>query len=147
LYVTVTVGCANGSGGVLQFTPPVGGSGPWTEAILYSFTGGADGSEPFAGVTLNSGTLYGTTAFSKLPGATGTVNVSGTTVTWVSGNEFITGTAWNDGAIEINGTRYFVASVTSATSLTLTSSAGTQTGVSYSVGEAPGYGTVFELVP
>jgi len=147
LYVTVTVGCANGAGGVLQFTPPVGGTGPWTEAILYSFTGAADGSEPFAGVTLNNSTLYGTTAFSLLPGATGTVSVSGTTVTWVSGNEFITGTAWDDGAIEINGTRYFVASVTSATSLTLTSSAGTQTGVSYSVGEAPGYGSVFELVP
>jgi len=66
LYVTVTSGCAYGVGGVLEFTPPATKGGAWTETILYSFTGGADGSQPYAGVTLNNGSLYGTTAFSAV---------------------------------------------------------------------------------
>jgi uncharacterized repeat protein (TIGR03803 family) len=36
----------------------------WTESVLYSFTGGNDGTSPPAGVTLDShGNLYGTTSF------------------------------------------------------------------------------------
>jgi uncharacterized repeat protein (TIGR03803 family) len=35
---------------------------PWTETLLYQFTGGADGDEPVAGVTFDAaGNLYGTT--------------------------------------------------------------------------------------
>jgi len=64
LFVTATVGCNSGVGGVLQFTPPAGGAGTWTEAILHSFTGGSDGSQPFAGVVADgSNNLYGTTVF------------------------------------------------------------------------------------
>jgi uncharacterized repeat protein (TIGR03803 family) len=37
------------------------GDGTWKHTVLYSFTGGADGSEPYKGVTLDSaGSLYGT---------------------------------------------------------------------------------------
>jgi len=69
LYATVTTGCAYGGGGVLQFTPPTGGSGPWTEAVLYSFTGGSDGSQPVAGVTIGkNNALYGTTEFDGASG-------------------------------------------------------------------------------
>jgi hypothetical protein len=72
----------------------------------------------------------------------GTVNTSGTEVTWDSGTTF---KAWWAGAgpISINGVEYTIASVASTTSLTLTTSAGTQTGVSYSwtnvVGTDSGY--------
>jgi hypothetical protein len=62
---------------------------------------------------------------------TGTVNTSGTTVTWETGAQFFPW--WAGQTITINGTGYTVSSVNSNTSITLTTSAGTQTGVSYSV--------------
>jgi uncharacterized repeat protein (TIGR03803 family) len=37
-------------------------SGVWTESILHEFTGGEDGIEPLAQLTLKNGNLYGTTA-------------------------------------------------------------------------------------
>lgn len=77
LYATVTVGCSFGVGGVLQFTPPSGGSGPWTETVLYNFTGGLDGAQPFSGVILNNNILYGTTVYD---GAAGYGTVFGLTL-------------------------------------------------------------------
>jgi uncharacterized repeat protein (TIGR03803 family) len=56
IYGTTVQGGALGSGTVFQVTP----SG--THAVLYSFTGGADGGQPYKGVTLDAqGNLYGTT--------------------------------------------------------------------------------------
>jgi uncharacterized repeat protein (TIGR03803 family) len=38
------------------------GAGKWTESVLYTFTGGSDGKNPYGGVTLDgAGNLYGTT--------------------------------------------------------------------------------------
>jgi uncharacterized repeat protein (TIGR03803 family) len=55
LYGTSVLGGAFGSGTVFQVTP----SG--THTVLYSFTGGTDGGEPYKGVTLDpQGNLYGT---------------------------------------------------------------------------------------
>ena len=51
-----------GCGVVFQLTPPHNGTGPWTETPIYTFTGGNDGSVPFANVVFNSGNLYGTAA-------------------------------------------------------------------------------------
>ena len=55
------------------------------------------------------------------------VNTSGTAVTWVSGSTFPSSLAGT--VVVINGTAYLVASWTSATSITLTASASTQTNV------------------
>jgi hypothetical protein len=61
----------------------------------------------------------------------GTVNTSGTAVTWVTGTKF--DQLLTQSSILINGVSYTVASVNSATSVTLTTSAGTQSGKAYSV--------------
>jgi uncharacterized repeat protein (TIGR03803 family) len=59
LYGSTVQGGDFGSGTVFQLAPSAGG---WTHTVLYSFTGGADGGEPYKGVTLDpQGNLYGTT--------------------------------------------------------------------------------------
>jgi len=61
LYGTTIGGGAYGYGTVFELVPSRGG---WTEKVLYSFTGGNDGSQPFAGVIFDkAGNLYGTTVY------------------------------------------------------------------------------------
>jgi len=64
IYGTTTSGglvnpnCESGCGVVFELSPSGGG---WTYAVIYSFTGGADGGEPDGRLTLDSeGNLYGT---------------------------------------------------------------------------------------
>ena len=58
LYGTSVQGGAFGGGTVFRLTPSGNG---WIHTVLYSFTGGADGGEPYKGVTLDvQGNLYGT---------------------------------------------------------------------------------------
>src|SRR5499427_2869938 len=58
IYGTTVLGGDFGSGTVFQLSPTPNG---WVHTVLYSFTGGADGGEPYKGVTLDSqGNLYGT---------------------------------------------------------------------------------------
>jgi hypothetical protein len=61
--------------------------------------------------------------------ATGVVNTSGTAVTWVSGDDF--SGMYSGGGIVINGTLYNISVFNSSTSLTLTASAGSQTGATF----------------
>src|SRR6476646_11792559 len=58
LYGTTVLGGDFGGGTVFQLRPTPDG---WVHTVLYSFTGGADGGEPYKGVTLDrEGNLYGT---------------------------------------------------------------------------------------
>jgi len=58
LYGTAANGGANGYGVVFELSP-VGAN--WTETVLYSFTGGADGATPESGLIFDpTGNLYGT---------------------------------------------------------------------------------------
>jgi len=58
LYGTTVLGGEFGGGTVWQLTPSDTG---WAHTVLYSFTGGADGGEPYKGVTLDAqGNIYGT---------------------------------------------------------------------------------------
>jgi uncharacterized repeat protein (TIGR03803 family) len=58
LYGTTVQGGGLNSGTVFALTPAGAG---WTEKVLYSFTSGQDGSQPYNGVTLDAqGNLYGT---------------------------------------------------------------------------------------
>lgn len=58
LYGTTSAGGANGEGTVFQITNSDGSS---TESVLYSFTGGSDGAQPYGGVQFQNSALYGTT--------------------------------------------------------------------------------------
>ncbi|MBV9571361.1 MAG: hypothetical protein JO056_08980 [Alphaproteobacteria bacterium] len=59
LYGSSVQGGTHASGTVWQLHP--NGDGTWTHTVLYNFTGGADGAEPYKGVTLDAaGNLYGT---------------------------------------------------------------------------------------
>ncbi len=70
IYGTTSDGGSYGYGAVYELTPSGGG---WTESILYSFTGGEDGSGPKSGVIFDqAGNLYGTTLLGGA-GARGTV--------------------------------------------------------------------------
>jgi uncharacterized repeat protein (TIGR03803 family) len=58
LYGTSVQGGDFGGGTVFELSPSAGG---WTHTVLYSFTGSADGGQPYGGVTLDpAGNLYGT---------------------------------------------------------------------------------------
>src|SRR5438552_6110748 len=58
IYGTTVRGGLHGGGTVFQLAPSATG---WHHTVLYNFTGGADGGEPYKGVTLDSaGNLYGT---------------------------------------------------------------------------------------
>jgi uncharacterized repeat protein (TIGR03803 family) len=58
IYGTTVLGGDFGSGTVFELSPTPTG---WVHTVLYSFTGGADGGEPYKGVTIDgTGNLYGT---------------------------------------------------------------------------------------
>src|SRR5437762_1205315 len=58
IYGTTVLGGDFGGGTVFQLSPTANG---WVHSVLYSFTGGADGGEPYKGVTIDrAGNLYGT---------------------------------------------------------------------------------------
>jgi uncharacterized repeat protein (TIGR03803 family) len=60
LYGTTFYGGSSNEGTVFKLAPVTGGG--WTEIILYSFSGGADGAHPYFGSLLLVGSyLYGTT--------------------------------------------------------------------------------------
>ena len=66
LYGTTSGGGQHSSGVVYKLSPPATVCKsflcPWTETLLYQFTGGADGGVPNAGVIFDgAGNLYGTT--------------------------------------------------------------------------------------
>jgi hypothetical protein len=49
------------NGLAFELSPPQVAGGPWTETVLYQFTGGSDGGHPTSGLVFdNSGNLYGT---------------------------------------------------------------------------------------
>jgi len=62
LYGTTEFGGTNSQGTVFEITP--NSSGGWTESVLYNFTGGDDGGQPYGSLVFDSsGNLYGTTNF------------------------------------------------------------------------------------
>jgi uncharacterized repeat protein (TIGR03803 family) len=54
-----SVGC----GTIYQLRPPKNPGDPWTQRVLYRFNGATDGYQPFGGIVLHEGMLYGTAGF------------------------------------------------------------------------------------
>jgi len=68
LYGTTGYGGTGDFGTVFQLTP--GSSGQWSENVLWNFSGGNDGANPYSGVILGAaGQIYGTAT--RYGGATG----------------------------------------------------------------------------
>jgi uncharacterized repeat protein (TIGR03803 family) len=62
LYGTTVDGGLGSVGTVFKLTPPAAGGTRWTERVLYSFQGRADGANPSARLIMDAGgALYGTT--------------------------------------------------------------------------------------
>jgi uncharacterized repeat protein (TIGR03803 family) len=62
LYGTTYVGGPQGEGTVFELTRKA--DGKWKYLVVYSFIGGVDGANPYAGLALDrSGNMYGTTYF------------------------------------------------------------------------------------
>jgi|HubBroStandDraft_4_1064222.scaffolds.fasta_scaffold17719_4 hypothetical protein len=67
LYGTAFAGGISGNGAVFDLAPPKGGRGPWNETMLHRFSGGNDGENPIAGVTLDlNGNVYGVTGYGNV---------------------------------------------------------------------------------
>lgn len=60
IYTDTISGGPKNKGEVVMLTPPASAGGTWTKTVLYSFTGGLDGSFPTT-LHLVNGVLYGTT--------------------------------------------------------------------------------------
>jgi len=62
VYGTTLDGGLSSEGAVFELTAPTKVGSPWTESVLYSFTGAADGGKPYANLILDkAGNLYSTT--------------------------------------------------------------------------------------
>ncbi|MDQ2817901.1 MAG: hypothetical protein M3T49_06780 [Candidatus Eremiobacteraeota bacterium] len=138
-YGTTAYGGGTGCGGsgcgtVFKLTPPMPGQPFWTASVLYSFTGGPDGANPFEALILDrSGALYGTasggglngygTVFKLAPPASGQSVWNETVLYSFAGGA--------DGADPNAGLTYFRGALYSTTVL----------------GGALGFGTAFQLTP
>jgi uncharacterized repeat protein (TIGR03803 family) len=61
LYGATYGGGAYNAGMLYKLTPPASPVGQWGETVLYNFTGGPDGANPYSAIAFDSyGTLYGT---------------------------------------------------------------------------------------
>jgi uncharacterized repeat protein (TIGR03803 family) len=131
LYGTTQFGGAFGSGTVFELSPS--GNGVWNESVLYSFTGGADGSEGYSSVLFDSaGNLYGTTYDGGANGAGVVFELSPEGGTWTETvlYSFCSEAACADGEYPLTNL--------------IMGKAGSLYGVTLLGGPA-GYGTVFEL--
>lgn len=93
---------------------------------------------PVNALTFIGNAVGGSTCVDSSGGTT--VNTSGTAVTLATGYNFTSDGTWNGQTVTINGSSYTVANVASGTSMTLTTSAGTQSGVVFDLCGGAAYG-------
>ena len=72
LFAETAYDGASGHGTVLELSPA--GGGKWTATQIHTFTGGAEGSQPYGGLVLDGqGNLYGTTEYGGKGSACGSL--------------------------------------------------------------------------
>lgn len=131
------IGCFNGCGNVFRLQPQptfcASVSCPWTQTVLYQFTGQSDGSEPaFGALTFDaSGNLYGTSTGNGT-GTCGTVFELAPNGNQWAFNVIWTFTGYLDGCSSWSGVTF--------------DQAGNLYGTT-NEGGADGFGTAFELSP
>ena len=131
---TTPFGGSSNFGTVFELTPPKTKTAPWTETILYNFTGRADGGKPYSGLVLKLKSLYGT-VLDGGPSGQGAVfeltppAVAGNPWTYTVLYGFTGGT---DGGKPYSGVIFGKAGVLYGTT---------------GLGGSGGYGTVFALTP
>ena len=112
--------------GYVYFQAPTNG-GPYGQRKVYYIKDACGGSTGLPCV----GEAFIISSYDFTP-FRGNVSIDGTSVNWVSGHQFPTDGSWNGKGILINGSKnYTIASVTNATHLTLTSSAGNYISINY----------------
>ncbi|SPE45673.1 conserved exported hypothetical protein [Candidatus Sulfotelmatobacter sp. SbA7] len=138
LYGTTTSG-GLGSGTVFELSPAQ--DGMWTESVIYSFDGDAQGSNPTGVVFDSAGNLYGTNQYGPAPTYVGTVFelTPGQNGVWTE-NTLYTFPGGQDGAYP-NGVVFDSAGNLFGTTVRGGNLQGPCGGVGY------GCGTVFELTP
>lgn len=130
-------GCGgNGCGTVFKLSPTL--RGQWSESILYTFTGGSDGSSPEGGVILDSaGNLYGTSAGGGTYNCGTVFKLTPSGSGWVETTlHLFLGDGVGDGCVPASGLTF--------------DASGSLYGATYRggvLGGDDGAGTVFELVP
>jgi uncharacterized repeat protein (TIGR03803 family) len=135
LYGTTLGGGIYSKGAVFRLTPPPATAGTWSETVLFSFSGGKDGSFPLAGLLSDaSGAFYGTTQSGGMYGQGTVFKLSPPGVAGSSWSEVIlhSFTGAGDGAVPVSGL--------------LSDASGALYGTTLE-GGASGRGTVFKLVP
>jgi uncharacterized repeat protein (TIGR03803 family) len=86
-----------GCGVIFELSPPSVGGGPWTETVLYTFTGGSDGGVPYAGLTFDSkGNLYGTTSHGGDTSGSNCSGIGGCGVVFELRPPSVGGTPWTE---------------------------------------------------
>jgi uncharacterized repeat protein (TIGR03803 family) len=131
LYGATRYGGTAGDGTVFELTP--GANGQWTEAVLWNFVGGNDGSQPTFGVNLGSGgQVYGTAIYGG--GTTG----NGTVIELTSSGNG----KWSEATL----TNFADGSGYAPQANLVGDAAGNLYGTS-SYGGEYGFGSVFKLVP
>jgi len=97
-----------GCGTVFSLAPPSAPGAPWTEAVLWSFGGPGDGSDPAGGVVLGAGatgrlTLYGTTYYGGLGSGFGNGTVFSLTAPASPGAAWTESLIWTFGSSSGDG--------------------------------------------
>lgn len=135
----------DGCGTVFKLAPS---GNSWAQSVLYTFTGGADGANPWGNVTFDqSGNLYGTAEFGGNPACVLTSSGCGTVFKLSpSGNSWTQSVLYSfangsDGARPYAGLTF-----DSSGNLYGTNLYGAGTGCT-GVFQSPGCGTVFKLTP